>query len=1109
MQDPVFPAKELIDSVRGRPQTVSERCELAVQLTAWLALEANRRATNEERQRQAKLARLVTDPIGKAFAVNLADQCFRSKETGRVADQLLFLIERYGIPRFLGMGERLGLTLFQWLGRPLHRWMVPLVMKLIRTEASAVIIDENRLEKHLLNRRQEGVRLNLNHLGEAILGEDEAQRRLQIYLSDLANPEIDYISVKISTLYSQLNLLSREDTLAVLGNRLRQLYRESNGKFVNLDMEEYRDLHMTAELFQEVLSDPEFLHLEAGIVLQSYLPDSILLQQELTRFALRRVNLGGAPIKIRLVKGANLAMEQVEASLKGWPQAPYTSKLETDALFKRMLEYGCDNAHAVHLGIGSHNLFDIAYALLLRAEKEVEEQVVFEMLEGMADPLARVVKEISGGMLFYCPVADSQAFQYAIAYLVRRLDENTAKDNFLSDSFAFKPGSAAWERQEIQFRNTCEAINAISTMPRRSQSRFSRPEKRDREEPFANEPDTDWSLPHNADWAKLIVEEWKTRKREEIFKTLHTDALVATAMEAQKSWGATSPHDRSNILAEVAQLFRKYRGALIGVMAAETFKTVTEADVEVSEAIDFIEFYRRNVVEVQNLTDIHWRAKGVVLVASPWNFSCSIPAGGISAALAAGNSVIFKPAPEAVWVGQQLARIFWEGGISPELLQFVSCDDEPAGSALVRDPRISSIILTGATDTARQFLRLRPGLDLMAETGGKNAMIITRMADRDLAIRDLVQSAFGYAGQKCSACSLAICEAEVYDDPDFRRALKDAAASLITGSPWNLATRINPLIRTPGPALQRAMNILEEGEEWLLAPQQDRHNPLLFSPGIKLGVRPGSFTHHTELFGPILGVMRAQNLDQAITFANGTPYGLTAGIHTLDEREKNHWLQHIEAGNCYINRGITGAIVLRQPFGGCKASSFGPGAKAGGPNYVMQLMHPEQETLPQERDTVSPLVAALDKTWKGNSLWDASVGSYAFYWKHYFSQDHDAFKLHGQDNIIRYLPRPSALIVQSGDSPLDIDRARVAAATCGTSLELISEPEVIERLKSGALNRLRCLSLPSAALTTVAAQAGVSLIVAPVLGNGRLELLHYLREVSVSHDTHRYGSTTH
>ncbi len=1077
--------KDLLESRRGQPQTREERCEEAVELAALLATEAARLSTNEEKGRQKQLSRLVGDPLGKAFTVAFVDQCFRSKDTRRTAEQLVYLIQTYGLPRFLTYFERAGLKAFQHLGKPLHRLLVPCVGSLLRHEVAPVIIDEEKLEQHLARRKRLGVAVNLNHLGEAILGEEEVKKRLEIYLSDLKNPLIDYVSVKISTLYSQINLLSRERTLQVLGERLRQLYRAAlPEKFVNLDMEEYRDLALTVELFQEVLNDPEFHRLEAGIVLQSYLPDSFLVQQELTRWALKRVKKGGAPIKIRLVKGANLAMEQVEASLKGWPQAPYTSKKDVDAQFKRMLEYGCrgEHAEAVHLGIGSHNLFDIAYALLLRAEQEIEPYVSFEMLEGMADPLARLVKAASGAMLLYCPVADASAFQYAIAYLVRRLDENTAENNFLSDSFAIQPGTGPWERQENQFRLSCEAIERVSSTPRRQQNRWKNFEL-DSEEVFANEPDTDWALPQNREWAEVIVKEWKEKPREEIPKTSDIEPIVYRAKAAQKSWERKAPRDRSDILAKVAGLLRKLRGALMGVMAHETSKTLSEADTEISEAIDFVEFYRRNAVEVHNFDEIRWRAKGVILVASPWNFSCSIPVGGIAAALAAGNSVIFKPAPEATWVGFQIAKIFWEGGIDRDLLQFVSCEDEPAGSALVTHPDISSVILTGSTDTAKLFLRMRPRLDLMAETGGKNSLIISRMADRDLAVRDLIQSAFGYAGQKCSACSLAICEAEVYDDPDFRRTLKDAAASLVCGSPWDLSTRVNPLIRPPSMALKRGLTQLEPGEEWLIEPKQDKDNPLLWSPGIKLGVQPGSFTHRTELFGPVLGLMRAKNLEHAIALANDTSYGLTAGIHTLDEREKLQWLREIEAGNCYINRGITGAIVLRQPFGGCKGSSFGPGAKAGGPNYVMQMMHPEQEAT-------------------------ASVNSYAFYWEHYFRLDHDLFKLPGQDNIIRYMPRDQTLRIHDSDAPLDVERAVAAAATCGAILKVDQEPEelFIQKLKRGEIDRVRCLSEPSLAVAQAAAEAGVTLIVAPVLTNGRLELLHYLREVSISHDTHRYGN---
>lgn len=1098
-------AKECIDSVRGKSQTTEERCDLAVELASWIACEANRIETNEEYRRQQLLARLVADPKEKAFLVALADQLYRSQDTLRAADQVHYLLQRYGVPSFLSLDQRLGLKLFQYLGKPLHRWMVPMMQALVRRETEAVIIEQGRVKQHLEKRREEGFRVNLNHLGEAILGEEEAAKRFQVYLDDLKNPAIDYISVKISTLYSQVNLLAREKTLQILGSRLKQLYREAPHKFVNLDMEEFRDLYMTVDLFQDVLQDPEFLKYKAGIALQSYLPESFIMQQELTRLAAKRVQAGGAPIKIRLVKGANLAMEKVEASLRGWPQAPYEQKIQVDAHFKRMLEYGCQREHlqAVHIGIGSHNLFDIAYALLLKSEELIGSEITFEVLEGMADAVARVVKSLTEETLVYCPVSEAEGFQYAIAYLVRRLDENTSSENFLSDSFSLKPGSAAWERQEYQFRASCERIEHVKSHPQRTQNRMREENIGKENLEFANEPDTDWALPQNREWAEMIVEEWKDKKANPVPQTIEIEPLLATAKKAE----AQTVHRRSELLAQVAHLFRRYRGALIGAMIAETSKTIPEADTEVSEAIDFIEYYRRNAIEIQGLNEIRFSPKGIVLVASPWNFPCSIPVGGIAAALAAGNSVLFKPAPEAVSVGLQLAELFWQGGISREALQYVACDEETVGSALVK--AVSTVILTGATATARHFQNLRSGLDLMAETGGKNSLIVTRLADRDLAVRDIIQSAFGYAGQKCSACSLLICEAEVYDDPAFRHTLKDAAASLIAGSPWDLATRVNPLIRPPGSALLRGFTTLDEGEEWLLEPIQDPQNPLLYTPGIKLGIKEGSFTHQTELFGPVLGVMRAENLEHAIRLANGTPYGLTAGIHTLDEREKKIWLESIQAGNCYINRTITGAIVLRQPFGGCKASSFGPGAKAGGPNYVMQLLHADQMEIPKEREKVGDNVRKLGRQWQGTPLWEASVGSYAFYWKHYFSRDHDLVKLLGQDNIFRYVPRHDlTLWVQEQDAPIDIDRAKAAALTCGADLKVIqaSPEEIIQKLANGEIARLRCLSTPPPSVARAA--AAITLIVGPVLATGRLELLHFLREVSISHDTHRYGNLT-
>ncbi len=386
-------ARAQLLSVKNRKLSLIERKDEAIQLAATMLEEAQRIQTKEEKRIQNELSGMMNDPIGKVFTTVITDQCFRSHHARRAADQLVFLIKKYGIPQYFTAGKRLALKFFTYAGKTLSLFLIPIVKHLIRKETSHVILpgEEKKLKKYMDNRHSQGIRVNLNHLGEAILGEEEALNRLQIYLADLKKPDVEYISIKISTIFSQINLLAWEDSVNAIADRLRSLYRAAQQhiytradgtkvpKFVNLDMEEYRDLHLTIAVFRKVLDEPEFFHHEAGIVLQSYLPDSSLLQQELTIWAMQRVARGGAPIKIRLVKGANLAMEQFEAALHLWPQAPHTKKADVDANYKRMVSYGCQTNHAkaVYLGIASHNLFDIAYAMLLRAENDVEKEVCF------------------------------------------------------------------------------------------------------------------------------------------------------------------------------------------------------------------------------------------------------------------------------------------------------------------------------------------------------------------------------------------------------------------------------------------------------------------------------------------------------------------------------------------------------------------------------------------------------------------------------------------------------------------------------------------------------------------------------------------------------------
>ncbi len=1172
-------ALEIIASVRGKPLKLEERKPLAVELATYILREANKNQTYREKKQQRQLAKLIEDPLGKAFTVAFTDEGLRSSSYKRVASQLIFLLEKFGIPEYFSPLKKMQLFAFK-LGAKLFPFVfVPMVIFSLRKQTSRVILpgEKKALEDHIKKRIKEGVRLNLNHLGEAIQSEEEAERRLGLYLEDLQNPLIDYVSIKISNIYSQINLLAQQESIENLAKKLRLLYqaaldnkKEGESKFVNLDMEEYKDLHLTIAVFKKVLEEPAFFPLCAGVVLQAYLPDSFRIQKDLTLWAKNRVKKGGSPIKIRIVKGANLGMEQVEASLKNWEQAPFTTKVDVDANFKKMVSFGCipENARAAHLGIASHNLFDIAYAILLRVENQVEAYSCFEMLEGMAEPLRKAVQNLTGQILLYCPVAKKEDFQHAIAYLIRRLDENTGAENFLRHMFRLKPGSPAWEEQTELFLQSCDKMASIEEVPRRKQNRVNPVSPKERLHPFENESDTDFSLPQNQIWAenlrtqyektsfpsiplciggKEVLENEKgegkdpSRPEKPLFRYMlggqkEIELALHTAKKAEKGWREIPFQRREEYFYKASQLLREKRGEFLGVMMANTAKTFSESDPEISEAIDNLDFYRNQLERYESMKDLSWEPKGTFLVTPPWNFPLAIPLAGITGALLTGNCVLFKPAPEAILVGWYIAKLLWEAGIPKEVLQFLNVADNPEGSSLVQNPLIDGVVLTGSTQTAQFFLQLRPELCLIAETGGKNALILSDLCDRDLAIRDLLVSAFSHAGQKCSATSLAILEKNLYDDHHFLRQLKEAASSLKVGSAYNFSTKIPPLITVPGKNLKKALETLEEGEEWLLQPFPHPHNPHIWSPGIKKGVKLGSFTQTTELFGPVLGLIRAENLTEAFIIANHTQYGLTSGLYSLDEREHQTWTEKIEAGNLYINRTTTGAIVKRQPFGGCKKSSFGRSFKAGGPNYLLSFMKALQKDLPKEKAPVNEpvnqltyLLEKLELSAEKLGEWYLSISNYSFWWQKLKGKK-DPTKIVGQDNFFYYVPEKGMIFrIYPQDPPLEVLKICAAFLTCNPlstisydpkekfpinlsflppPLSIIKEEEEVflKRVELGEARRIRLCKKGSKAVYEKASRLGIAVLDTQPLISGRIELLHYLREVSLSVDYHRYGN---
>lgn len=1157
------------ESLQGMSdQTLAQK---AIELAKVILDKATKQQSLGERYQAWKMSRMMEDSAGKALTLAMADQVFRPVNHARSANQFRYLIDQYGVPSYLPLHEQLAMRVGSIASALAPDIVMPAVTQKMRAESDQVILpsEDEKLKPHLAKRKKQNTQMNINQLGEAILGESEAEHRMQQVLDRLASPDCEYISVKISAVFSQINLVAYDDTLNLIKERIRRLYRcaneytytnaagEGHPKFVNLDMEEYRDLRLTCDAFMQVLEEKEFHNLRAGIVLQAYLPDSHKVQIELTEWAKKRTAEGKASIKIRIVKGANLAMESVEASIHDWPQAPYTSKLAVDANYKRMVHYGCleENAKSVQLGIASHNLFEISYSLLIRAREGVEEYVELEMLEGMANHQARAVQDIAGGLLRYAPVVKKEDFHSAISYLVRRLDENTHEENFLHDIFGMKPGCPKWDKQKEMFFAACEIKDTVQDTPNRTQDRAAETFAVDYQKPFHNSPDTDWSLRRNAHWIQDEVAKFselklpvlplqiggnemiKTElaqgidpsKNEGLYQYSLADAAdVQKALDvadaAQPAWEGKSIEERAKILKDVAIEIERKRAESIATMVMEAGKAAPEADAEVSEAVDFAAYYADSLSWDGMLDGTEFKALGTVVITPPWNFPFAIPCGGILAGLMAGNCVIIKPAPESVLTAWVMVNQLWDAGVPREVLQFVPCPDNEVGRSLVSSDRVGAVVLTGAYETGRMFQNWKPDMRLYAETSGKNSLIITNAADPDQAVKDLVKGSFGHAGQKCSASSLAIIEADVYDNPAFQRQLKDAVESLTVGQSWNPAAIVTPLMLKPEASLQRALTTLDDGEEWLLEPKMLEDNPHLWTPGIKLGVKQGSWFHKTECFGPVLGLIRAHDLKDAMHIQNDSDFGLTGGIHTLDDREIKVWREQAQVGNAYINRPITGAIVQRQPFGGWKKSCFGPGAKAGGPNYVSLFATWEQTVLPSTSAKLTPavdsLLAKLKDGSEGDKVLTSAASSFAHWLEKEFSIEHDPTQLHGETNHFRYVPLKSLIVRADGMSESELSVVLLAAATAGVKTEVSSstklanksipvtvesETAFIGRLADAGYDSLRAPGA-SEALRRAANDAALQLVDWSVLLNGRLELLHYFREQSISECIHRYGN---
>jgi len=1086
-----------------------------------------------------RMGAIIKSPESKHFLIRMMDVAFRSENYSRISVYVmrLFSISKGYHVLFSGF-ENLLVSLYKGIGHNFPFISIPAMLSQIKSVTAPILffVGDSKFRKHSKKRKDVGVTLNVNLIGEALLGEEEAEQRIKNYIDLLNKKEVDYISIKLSTIYSQISPLAHEYTIEKCVERLSLLYDEvisvfestGNMKFVNLDMEEYRDLGITIDVFKKTLSLPKYKNIRMGIVLQAYLPDSYNALLDLIKWSQKRISSGGAPIKIRVVKGANLEMEKTEASLEDWPIAPYEEKVHSDANFKKMLLELLheDVLKAVNVGIASHNIFDITFTLHIVQENNLHSYVDFEMLEGMANEVVDELLVEKASVLLYTPIVKEENYNSAIAYLVRRLDEGTQDGNFLKEGHGLTVNSPKWKELKKAHFDSLREIELLNTASKRTQNRKTQKVKV--QGSFKNVANTDWVLPANRKWIKSVFKKWenpvdvvgdvikvtadiKEKKRKTISQIAWSGTMAwkyefadekdyRDVITSDSEWYNLTNKQRANILSKAAVEMEKDRGNLISVAVCELGKTAAEVDVEVSEAIDFANYYAQSIIDITEKYQLRIEASGINLVLSPWNFPIAIPMGGVFASLAAGKRVILKPSRNAAACSFLCCQCLWKAGVPKSALSFLPTSGKMLDPFLSSGKIFDAVILTGGTDTAQFLLDRNPRLKLFAETGGKNSTIVTSLSDRDQAIKNVVQSAFGNTGQKCSATSLLVLEKEVYEDERFKKLLRDAAQSKIHGSPWNYETEIGPLAVTISDKLKESIETTRN-DQWLLKPHLE--GDFMLSPGIKWGVTESDFEYNNELFGPILSVMKAKDLKDAIRLVNGVPYGLTSGIESLDWDEIEYWKDNVIAGNMYANRSTTGAIVQRQPFGGMKASCFGFGMKAGGPNYVLQFSNIVQG------DDVHIDVVRQD---------------YRKAWNEHFSREIDYSKLRGQHNINRYLkPQEIFLLIDNEVETSDIEKVECAAEIIGVNLKIYTT-DSINGLNKMNLRKINLWSdLENEINHNVVIRAlnyerldddflrmchnkAIHVFGRRPSNSGRVEFLNYLNEQNFSFNYHRYGN---
>jgi len=821
-------------------------------------------------------------------------------------------------------------------------------------------------------------------LGEATISDREADRyrdRCLKALRELAQIALDWpsvpllerdhlgpvprvqLSLKISALSPHLDPIDPEGSYRSAAARLRPILDVAMSLPASLifDMEQAETKDLLIDIFTRLFSEPAYrTYPHGGLAIQAYHRET---QRDIDHL-LVWVRQRSAPITIRLVKGAYWDSDSIRYRQRGWPVPLFEHKVETDANYELLTTTLLTHSTMIRPAFGTHNLRTLAHIEAMAGSlKLTPETWEYQMIFGMAEPFQQAITRLGRRLRLYTPIGELLP---GMAYLVRRLLENTSNESFLRKEYVeseplttlLAPPSVEGETHDMTVSYQNSGKDGFQNEPI---SNFAEAHCRvaiqTALETVRAQLGREWtSSIGNVSPTGAVIESRNPSRPDEVVgyvtsaQPVDIDQAVRGAAKGWQSWRETAASDRADILRKAASLMRKRRDELTAWEIFECGKPWREADADLAEALDFLEFYAtewqrlavpaRLGYEPGELNRRWYHPRGVTAVIAPWNFPLAIPAGMVSAALVTGNPVVFKPSERSSVLGQLLTEILREAGVPDDVLCCVAGGPE-IGRILVQHPDVATIAFTGSKDVGLSIMRdaavVAPGQTIVkrviAEMGGKNAIIVDETADLDEAITGVISSFTGYAGQKCSACSRAIVHASVYDL--FLERLKEAVLSVIVGNPEEPVTQVGPVIDRRAQMKINEYIAMGKQDTRLVVERAVTGPGWYVGPTVFADVEPTHRLAQEEIFGPVLAVMKAASFQEALTLANSTAYALTGGVYSRSPENLALAQQQFDVGNLYLNRPITGALVGRQPFGGHRFS--GVGSKAGGQDYLMQF----------------------------------------------------------------------------------------------------------------------------------------------------------------------------